>query len=106
MRRVQKQRQARYQLMREVFRGDTVLSEDAEAQYGDRLRPIVLQEDSPAAGRTLADMRLDSVVVTALARDGKRTLSPSSAMSLAAGDVVVLFGSPEDLQRAETTLLG
>jgi monovalent cation:H+ antiporter-2, CPA2 family len=106
MRRVQKQREARYRLLREYFRGDTVLSEDPEAQHGDRLRPIVLQRDSAGVGRTLAEIDLDKVVVTALARRGKRTLSPALETRLMSGDVVVLFGSPEDLQRAENALLG
>lgn len=106
MRRVQQQREVRYRLLREFFRGDPALSEDAEAERGDRLRPVVLPERGPAVGRRLQDMKLDSVVVTALARQGERTLGPPPQTRLEAGDVLVLFGSPEDLQRAEAELLG
>jgi CPA2 family monovalent cation:H+ antiporter-2 len=41
-----------------------------------------------------------------LVRRGQRQLTPSLETRLEAGDVVVLFGSPDDLQRAERVLFG
>jgi CPA2 family monovalent cation:H+ antiporter-2 len=66
----------------------------------------VLSPKSPAVGRALDELRLDGVVVTALVRDGERRLSPPPDTRLQAGDAVVLFGRPDDLQRAERSLLG
>jgi monovalent cation:H+ antiporter-2, CPA2 family len=106
MRRVQKQREGRYRLLREFFRGDTILTEKSEAQTADRLQPVVLQEDSPAVGRSLGDLQLHNVVITALVRDGRRLLAPDADTLLQAQDVVVLFGSPDDLQHAVGVLLG
>jgi CPA2 family monovalent cation:H+ antiporter-2 len=41
-----------------------------------------------------------------LVRRGQRQLTPSHETRLEVGDVVVLFGSPDDLQRAERVLFG
>jgi CPA2 family monovalent cation:H+ antiporter-2 len=59
-------------------------------------------------GQTLAelDITADKVVVTALLRAGKRTLSPRADTALQAYDVVVLFGAPPDLARVAARLLG
>ncbi len=106
MRRVQKQREGRYRLLREFFRGDAILAERGEAQTADRMQPVVLQDDSPAVGRTLGDLQLENVVVTAIARDGRRQLAPDPQTELMSQDVVVLFGSPDDIERAIGLLLG
>lgn len=104
VRRMQEQRTHRYRLLREFYRSDTVV-EDIEERGADRLRPVTVPPDSPSVGRTLGEFDFDSVVVTALVRKGERLLSPSRDTRLEAGDAVVFFGSPEDLQRAERILL-
>ena len=102
--RVQQQRNERYRLLREQFRGD--LLESIEGDRGeDRLRVVPVASESAAAGRSLADFDLTGVVVTALVRQGRRLLTPALETTLEAGDAVVLFGSPNDLQRAERDLL-
>ncbi|MGE0226045.1 MAG: cation:proton antiporter [Acetobacteraceae bacterium] len=106
VRRMQQQRTTRYRLLREVYRGDSALVEDPQEADADRLRPVLLPPDSPAIGHTLAELNFAGVVVTALVRQGERRLSPAGETVLEAGDAVVLFGSPEDLQRAEAILLG
>ena len=72
----------------------------------DRLHSVSLPAGAAAAGRSLAQLELakERVVVTALVRDGKRTLEPAADTRLAAGDVLVIFGAPADLQRAEARL--
>ena len=64
----------------------------------------------PAAygvGRTLRDLGLDAgqVVVNALRRDGIVGRDPDPGTLLREGDVLVLFGTSEDLERAESRLL-
>jgi CPA2 family monovalent cation:H+ antiporter-2 len=105
VRRIQAQRSGRYQLLRELFPGDT-LTEGREERGSDRLLPVVLSPDSPSVGRMLNEIRFDGVVATALVRNGKRQLSPPGETRLEAGDVVVLFGAPDDLRRVERALLG
>jgi CPA2 family monovalent cation:H+ antiporter-2 len=105
-RRIQEQRASRYRLLREYFRGDTALAGDAQETSADRLRAVLLPEDSPAVGRTLGQIGFDGVLVTALVRGGHRMLAPPLDTGLAAGDALVLFGTPDDLERAERALLG
>ena len=47
----------------------------------------------------------DGIVVTALVREGVRRLNPDAQTLMAGEDILVLFGSPEDLDRAERALL-
>ena len=77
-----------------------------DGRDGDRLRSIVLSDASPAVGRTLSEFELPGVVVTALVRGGQRILRPAGDAGLEAGDTLVLFGAPDDLQKGESTLLG
>jgi len=96
----------RYHLMREFFRGSDALAERADDRAADRLHSVSLPAGAAAAGRSLVqlDLAKERVVVNALVRDGKRTLEPAAETRLAAGDVLVLFGAPADLQRAEARL--
>ncbi len=104
MRRMQHQRDKRYHLLREFYRGNNVFADTPQEHDADRLRPVILLPDSPAAGHTLREFNLEGVAVTALVRQGKRQLTPSLDTQLQVGDVIVLFGSPDDLERAEKIL--
>jgi len=70
------------------------------------LHPVLLSLGSPAVGRALGELALPGVVATTLVRNGDRRLEPPADLRLEAGDVVVLFGSAGDVERAEATLLG
>ncbi|MBK9244512.1 MAG: cation:proton antiporter [Burkholderiales bacterium] len=104
--RVRDARVDRYHLMREFFRGNEVLAGHTVESDADRLHSVSLPAGAAAVGRTLAqvDPAKDHIVVTALVREGKRTLEPAADTRLAAGDVLVLFGAPADLERAEARL--
>jgi len=104
-RRLRGRRDGRYHLLREFFRGEPVAEapQDAEA---DRLRPVVVPAESPMRGKALGELSLEGVAVTALVRGGQRHLEPPRDMAIEAGDVVVLFGSPDDLGKAERALFG
>jgi CPA2 family monovalent cation:H+ antiporter-2 len=106
VRRVREQQAGHYFLLRELFRGEGEFAVEPEAGHADRLQPVLLSSDSRAVGRTLRELELDGVTVTALVRQGHRELDPSPQTRLKAGDVVVLFGAPEDLRNAEGRLLG
>jgi len=103
--RIQQQRTSRYRLMREVFRGDP-LTERARDEDADRLLPVVVPAEGKAVGRVLGEIDIGDVMVTALVRDGRRQLGPALSARIQAGDVLVLFGAPRDLDLAEATLLG
>jgi len=104
LRRVRDARTDRYRLMREFFHGDNVLAaDDADAE---RLHAVTLRAGAAAIGQSLGSLGLqeDRVLATALVRAGRRTLAPGADTTLQADDVVVLFGGPQDLQRAEQRL--
>lgn len=103
MRRIQDRRESRYRLLREFFLGDRGGAQDTSV---DRMLPVVLLPESPTVGSELREVNLDGVAVTALVRQSQRHLDPPPTMRLQADDVVVLFGAPGDLQRAERTLRG
>lgn len=101
---IQEQRINRYQMLHELFRGDNeYLIDKPEEKMSDRLYPVLLDDKSPAIGQTLADLITDkkNLVVTALVRDGQRQLSPPLNTVLKENDVLVLFGSEDDLKKAE-----
>jgi CPA2 family monovalent cation:H+ antiporter-2 len=60
-----------------------------------------------AVGRTIGELGMDKgkVVVTALRREGIVGRDPDPTTRLREGDVLVLWGSPEDLERGENRLL-
>jgi len=101
---IREQRETRYRLLRESFAGHSGLfGEMVERQ--DRLRTVVLPAESASAGQPLGAVIDDGVVVTALVREGVRRLNPGADTVLAGDDILVLFGAPEDLDRAERELL-
>src|SRR5690606_8533270 len=86
---MQAQREGRYHLLRGFFQGDSTLANIQQEHGPDRLRPVVLPEDSPFIGRALKDLDLDNVAVAALVRQGQRRISPSADTILEISDVVV-----------------
>jgi CPA2 family monovalent cation:H+ antiporter-2 len=106
VRRMQELREDRYHLLRELFRGDSAPIEEAEEGSTDELRPVELLPESPAVGRALDELGLEGVAITAMVRGGQRRLTPPGDTRLEAGDVVVLFGAADELERAERALVG
>jgi len=105
LRRIQEQRTGRYQLLKEFIRGDApYLDEGAPA--AERVHPVVLPERSGAVGKSIGELELPGVTVTALVRSGERHLDPPVDTRLASGDVLVLFGRDADVLCAEDKLLG
>lgn len=105
-RRIQRQWSGRYRLLRQLIPGDSVMEDGRHESEAERLRPLRLPSGSFAVGRTLDELPLDGVIVTALARDGRREINPPPDTELAAGDVIVLFGTTDDLARVQSALLG
>jgi CPA2 family monovalent cation:H+ antiporter-2 len=106
VRRFQDQRASRYRLLREFFRGGGAFADGEFGEVADRMKPVVVPAAGTAAGRTLGELRLNGVAVTALVRRGRRTLAPPPQARLEAGDAVVLFGPAQEVAAAERILLG
>ncbi len=100
-------RHDRYSILRSVFRkrGARHLGEDHPLRQ--QLRTVVLPPGAHAVGRTIRELGLDQgkVLVNALRRDGIVGRNPDPETRLREGDVVILWGAPEDLEQEESRLL-
>jgi CPA2 family monovalent cation:H+ antiporter-2 len=104
MRRVAQVREAHYELLRGLFRGESDAPERGAAPM--RLHSVPLDAQAHAVGRALSQLRLDGVQVRAVRRAGvRKNLDAADAGPLQAGDVVVLLGLPDALAAAEDRLL-
>jgi len=101
-------RHDRYAILRSVFRRrDAHSLDDPEHSMRQQLRTVVLPPGAIAVGRTIGEAGLDPkrVVVTALRREGIVGREPDDGTMLREGDVLVLWGTPEDLEHGENKLL-
>ncbi|HKJ88000.1 MAG TPA: cation:proton antiporter, partial [Gammaproteobacteria bacterium] len=107
VRQIQSVRNGRYRFLREFFRGQEGYDIEDPDSSREGLRTVTLTETSHAVGKQLQDLTLDEfeVTVTAVRRDGKRGLHPRADTQLQEGDVVVLYGTPEAIERAGAILL-
>jgi len=87
---IQDQRAAHYPLLRGHFAGDV-----PEAAAADRLATTTVAADSPACGRSLAELGFPPGEVNAIVREGERLVEPPPETVLAAGDTVVVRGGAE-----------
>ena len=104
MRRVAQVREAHYELLRGLFRGESDAPEDEAAPA--RLHSVTLDPQAYAVGRPLSGLRLEGVQVRAVRRASvRKNLDAADAGALQPGDVVVLLGRPDALAAAEDRLL-
>lgn len=100
-------RRHRYSLLRSVFRSDRAPLIDETHALREELHTVVVPPGAWSIGRTLAEVtaRGAEVSFTALRRDGIVGRDPDADTVVRAGDVVVLYGTPEALEHAEAVLL-
>lgn len=106
MQRVEDIRHTRYHLLRNIFRRQNARPLDDRHAFREELRTVALNPEDFAVTRTLAELSLEehAVSVTALRRHGIVGKQPSPDTQLQDGDVLVLYGTPEDLARAAAVL--
>lgn len=105
IRRVQDQRDARYDLLRGFFRG---ADDDTADELGqERLSTVTLLLGVKSIGQTLAELALhtEGVRVVSLRRGNGKTFKAVENLQLEEGDTLVLAGRPEALALAEQVLL-
>jgi monovalent cation:H+ antiporter-2, CPA2 family len=100
-------RHDRYAILRSVFRRRGARELEGDHSMRQQLRTVVLPPGAKAVGSTIAELGLDEgpVVVTALRREGIVGREPEPGTQLREGDVLVLWGTPEDLEHGENRLL-
>ena len=105
MRRVAQVRDEQYGLLRGLFQGR---GDEPAGDSGARLHVVTLDARAAFLGRRLSELPLEDlgVEVRAVRRLGeKRKLDAAEAGALREGDVVVLVGTPESIDAAESLLL-
>jgi CPA2 family monovalent cation:H+ antiporter-2 len=100
-------RNNRYSVLRNIVpRGDP-RPFDESLDYREELKSVVIPPGAWAVGRTLRDVqsRGMEVTFTGVRRQGILGRDPAGDTVLRDGDIVVIYGQPEDLARAESVLL-
>lgn len=107
VRRVQEMRNDNYNALREYFHGDEAMDMNQPDESRKRLTSITLEAGAFAIGKTLEELQLHKAGVTVHTnrRSDIRSQKPAPGMQLKQGDVLVLFGTPEALEHAESYLL-
>ena len=97
----------RYSVLRNIIRRGDARPLDESHEYREEIKSVVVPPGAWAVGRTLRDVRGRGVGVTftGIRRQGILGREPGSDTVLRDGDVVVLYGQPEELERAESVLL-
>jgi monovalent cation:H+ antiporter-2, CPA2 family len=100
-------RSTRYGMLRQYFRsaGDEIL-DDSHA-FREELHSIILPPHAWAVGKSVAELsdRGSQAAVSAVRRDGIVGREPGPDTIFKVGDVVVVCGTPEAVEHAETLLL-
>jgi CPA2 family monovalent cation:H+ antiporter-2 len=100
-------RNSRYAVLRSIVRrGDSRLVDETSEQR-EEVKSVVVSPGAWAVGRTLSEVRVRGVetAFTGVRRQGILGREPSGDTVLREGDIVVIYGQPEELERAEAVLL-
>ena len=100
-------RNSRYAVLRNIVRRGDARVVDETTEHREELRSIVVPPGAWAVGRSLGEVRNRGVAVTftGVRRHGILGREPSVETVLRDGDIVVIYGQPEELERAEAVLL-
>ena len=100
-------RSHRYGMLRQYFRAADAEHLDDSHAFREELHSVILPPHAWAVGRSIADLsaRGSRASVSAVRRDGIVGREPSPETLFKVGDVVVVCGTPEAVEHAETLLL-
>jgi CPA2 family monovalent cation:H+ antiporter-2 len=100
-------RSHRYSMLRQYFRAADAEHLDESHAFREELHSVILPPHAWAVGRSIAelDARGSRAAVSAVRRDGIVGREPSPETLFKEGDVVVVCGTPEAVEHAETLLL-
>ncbi|MEJ2346421.1 MAG: monovalent cation:proton antiporter-2 (CPA2) family protein [Gammaproteobacteria bacterium] len=105
VRRVQRVRSDRYRMLQRVFPDDEPAPQEEQEGPRERLHAVTLPRGAHAVGRTLRELKLPGITVTAVRHSGHRLGNPDPNARLDEGDVVVMLGTPANLEHGENVLL-
>lgn len=105
VRRIQQVRSDRYRMLRRFFPGSDPVALDEPEGPRERLHAVTLPAGAHAVGKTLRQLSLPGITVTAVRHRGQRLGNPEPSARLLEGDVVVMLGTPAQIEHAENVLL-
>ena len=100
-------RNSRYAVLRNIVRpGDSGMADETSEQR-EEIKSVVVPPGAWAVGRSLGEVRNRGVAVTftGVRRHGILGREPAENTVLRDGDIVVIYGQPDELERAEAVLL-
>ena len=97
----------RYAVLRNIVRRGDARPVDDLSEHREELKSVVLPPGAWSVGRSLAEVRSRGAAVTftGVRRHGILGREPAGDTVLHDGDIVVIYGQPEELERAESVLL-
>jgi CPA2 family monovalent cation:H+ antiporter-2 len=100
-------RSHRYSMLRQYFPAADAEHLDDSHAFREELHSVILPPQAWAVGRSIAELseRGSRATVSAVRRDGIVGRDPGSDTLFKEGDVVVVCGTPEAVEHAETLLL-
>jgi monovalent cation:H+ antiporter-2, CPA2 family len=100
-------RSHRYSMLRQYFRDAGAEPLDATHAFREELHSVILPPHAWAVGRSIMEFtaRGSRATVSAVRRDGIVGREPGPDTIFKEGDVVVVYGTPEALEHAESLLL-
>ncbi|MCA1616967.1 MAG: potassium transporter KefB, partial [Acidobacteria bacterium] len=106
-RRVEEIRREGYEMLRTPSLPPVGARDVAEILSAASTETLFVEPDSPAVGKTIGDLKLRSTTgatVIAVVHDGRTEINPGPELELHAEDVMVLLGSPEQIEAATSQL--
>lgn len=100
-------RNSRYAVLRNVVRRGDARPVDEVSEHREEIKSVVIPPGAWSVGRTLGEVRSHGVEVafTGVRRHGILGREPAGDTVLRDGDIVVIYGQPEELEHAEAVLL-
>jgi monovalent cation:H+ antiporter-2, CPA2 family len=97
----------RYAVLRSIVRRGDARPLDELSEHREELKSVVVPPGAWAVGRSLSEVRGRGVEVTftGVRRQGILGRDPADSTLLHEGDIVVIYGQPQELERAESVLL-
>jgi CPA2 family monovalent cation:H+ antiporter-2 len=92
-----------YQMLRAPSLPHVQMSEIAEALAGASTETLVVGANSAARGKTISELKLRSktgATVIAVVREGLMEINPGPELTIMGDDVLVLLGSPPQIDQA------
>ena len=100
-------RNNRYTVLHNIVRSSASRPVDETSEHREEIKSVVVPPGAWSIGRTLQEVRNRGVAVTftGVRRLGILGREPAPDTVLRDGDIVVIYGQPEELERAEAVLL-